>query len=178
MAQIKNIKKPGDLIRGAKVGVAGLDKTGNVIGIPGIVLPAVSAADAGKVPMVGIDGIPNWAYANELETVDISSDMDTTNRNVNVTTYRAYKTGRLIVIRLSIRNDTDDTISAPTVGSLSGSNSPDTVAWYASMWVEHPSAPVSQMYIGVYPGGLIQSASFPLAPGDSAFGVIVYVSRA
>lgn len=32
MAQIKNIKKPGDLIRGAKVGVAGLDKDGNVIG--------------------------------------------------------------------------------------------------------------------------------------------------
>ena len=33
MAQIKNIKKPGDLIRGAKVGVAGLDKDGNVISI-------------------------------------------------------------------------------------------------------------------------------------------------
>lgn len=32
MAQIKNIKKPGDLIRGAKVGVAGLDKDGNVVG--------------------------------------------------------------------------------------------------------------------------------------------------
>ena len=32
MAQIKNIKKPGDLIRGAKGGVAGLDKDGNVVG--------------------------------------------------------------------------------------------------------------------------------------------------
>lgn len=32
MAQIKKIVKPGDLIRGAKVGVAGLDKDGNVVG--------------------------------------------------------------------------------------------------------------------------------------------------
>lgn len=32
MAQIKNIKKPGEQIRGADVGFAGLDKNGNVIG--------------------------------------------------------------------------------------------------------------------------------------------------
>lgn len=50
MAQIKNIKKPGDLIRGASVGLAGLDKDGNVIGYK------AAAADAGKVLTVGEDG--------------------------------------------------------------------------------------------------------------------------
>lgn len=32
MAQIKNIKKPGEQIRGADVGFAGLDKNGNMVG--------------------------------------------------------------------------------------------------------------------------------------------------
>ena len=32
MAQIKNIKKPGEQIRGADVGFAGLDKNGNIVG--------------------------------------------------------------------------------------------------------------------------------------------------
>ena len=50
MAQIKNIKKPGDLIRGASVGLAGLDKDGNVVGYK------AAAADAGKVLTVGEDG--------------------------------------------------------------------------------------------------------------------------
>lgn len=50
MAQIKKIVKPGDLIRGAAVGLAGLDKDGNVIGYK------AAAADAGKVLTVGEDG--------------------------------------------------------------------------------------------------------------------------
>ena len=50
MAQIKKIVKPGDLIRGASVGLAGLDKDGNVVGYK------AAAADAGKVLTVGEDG--------------------------------------------------------------------------------------------------------------------------
>ena len=50
MAQIKKIVKPGDLIRGASVGLAGLDKDGNVVGYK------AAAADAGKVLTVGVDG--------------------------------------------------------------------------------------------------------------------------
>ena len=50
MAQIKKIVKPGDLIRGASVGLAGLDKDGNVVGYK------AAATDAGKVLTVGEDG--------------------------------------------------------------------------------------------------------------------------
>ena len=177
MAQIKKIVKPGDLIRGAKVGVAGLDKTGNVIGIPGITLPATSQSDAGKIPVVGSDGIPAWAFAQSIETVDISSDMDATDRNVTVTTYQAFRTGRIVVIRLSMKNETEYTINLPIVGKLSLANSPDTIAWYSTMWLEHPGSPTTPIYIGIYPNGLIESATFPLAPGDNAFGVIVYIAK-
>ena len=60
MAQIKKIVKPGDLIRGAKVGVAGLDKDGNVIGVPGITVPAPAASDVGKALTAGSNG-PVWS---------------------------------------------------------------------------------------------------------------------
>ena len=50
MAQIKKIVKPGDLIRGAKVGPAALDKDGNVITLKDL------AANAGKVLTVNSDG--------------------------------------------------------------------------------------------------------------------------
>ena len=50
MAQIKKIVKPGDLIRGAKVGVAGLDKDGQIVAF------TASPEDAGKVLTVGEDG--------------------------------------------------------------------------------------------------------------------------
>ena len=50
MAQIKKIVKPGDLIRGAKVGVAGLDKDGQIVAF------TASPEDAGKVLTVGKDG--------------------------------------------------------------------------------------------------------------------------
>ena len=51
MAQIKKIVKPGDLIRGASVGLAGLDKDGNVVSAK------YSTTDAGK--MLSIDSSGN-----------------------------------------------------------------------------------------------------------------------
>lgn len=59
MAQIKKIVKPGDLIRGAKVGVAGLDKDGNVVGMSGIAVPSPEVADIGKVLTAAATG-PVW----------------------------------------------------------------------------------------------------------------------
>lgn len=60
MAQIKKIVKPGDLIRGAKVGLAGLDKDGNVIGTPGIAVPNPAAGDDGKY-LYNNNGTLAWA---------------------------------------------------------------------------------------------------------------------
>ena len=63
MAQIKNIKKPGDLIRGAKIGVAGLDKDGNVVGT-GIDTEDIAiypeSGSEGDVLTLGETG-PEWA---------------------------------------------------------------------------------------------------------------------
>lgn len=63
MAQIKKIVKPGDLIRGAKVGVAGLDKDGNVIGT-GIDTEDIAVfpdgAQSGDVLAWGGETGPEW----------------------------------------------------------------------------------------------------------------------
>ena len=63
MAQIKKIVKPGDLIRGAKVGVAGLDKDGNIIGT-GIDTEDIAkfpeGAQSGDVLAWGGETGPEW----------------------------------------------------------------------------------------------------------------------
>ena len=63
MAQIKKIVKPGDLIRGAKVGVAGLDKDGNVVGT-GIDTEDIATwpegAQSGDVLAWGGETGPEW----------------------------------------------------------------------------------------------------------------------
>ena len=63
MAQIKKIVKPGDLIRGASVGLAGLDKDGNVVGT-GIDAEDLAAwpegAQSGDVLAWGGETGPEW----------------------------------------------------------------------------------------------------------------------
>jgi hypothetical protein len=104
MAQIKKIVKPGDLIRGAKTGLAALDKdglvksfpippnsTGKYLGIdvsnnPGwFNVPSVPAwdplSDQGKVLVIGSNG-PEWV---EMETPieDVTGELVTLNDAFN-----------------------------------------------------------------------------------------------
>lgn len=63
MAQIKKIVKPGDLIRGASVGLAGIDKDGNVIAA-GIAAKDIATwpegAQSGDVLTWGGETGPEW----------------------------------------------------------------------------------------------------------------------
>ena len=73
MAQIKNIKKPGDLIRGASVGLAGLDKDGNVVGTPGKAVPTPSQNDIGKILTVDSQKQIAWGTVAAATVVNINT---------------------------------------------------------------------------------------------------------
>ena len=135
MAQIKNIKKPGDLIRGAKVGVAGLDKDGNVIGT-GIAVEDVpvypEGAQVGDVlawggdtgaewrphyPESGSEGDvltlgetgPEWSIIPAPSTIDYT-DQVVVNLGLTVDIKRACRIGKLVNLTLRLTNETGETI--------------------------------------------------------------------
>ena len=72
MAQIKKIVKPGDTVRGAKVGLAALDKDGLVKSFP------IPANSTGKYLGIDVSNNPGWFAVPALPAWDPISDMGKT----------------------------------------------------------------------------------------------------
>ena len=162
--------KPGDLIRGAKVGVAGLNKDGNVIG---------TGLDASKViqnPTGGSNGDvltksnngPVWANAAALATVDITDQFTVVNPSFT-SVFKAYQTGKLIVIRFSLTNTGDTSISGPIIAT-SALTLP--VTWYIPI-IKSAGGVNSFAYIAFTQSGSVQLTAYNFDPGDTYFGTII-----
>ena len=72
MAQIKKIVKPGDAVRGAKVGLAALDKDGLVKSFP------IPANSTGKYLGIDVSNNPGWYSVPSLPAWDQISDIGKT----------------------------------------------------------------------------------------------------
>ena len=69
MAQIKKIVKPGDTVRGAKVGLAALDKDGLVKSFP------IPANSTGKYLGIDVSNNPGWFAVPALPAYDHQTDV-------------------------------------------------------------------------------------------------------